>query len=474
LTIAGQDLERSWVGLVVHDAGVIVDANYALIRMFRTSAADVLGRGVLDFVVPEDREDIAAAIQMGLHREYEARGLRRDGSVFPIRVETLEIPDGEARLTRCVVMDLEERRAVERADRAREERYRRLVETASDIIFNTDSDGCFTYVNPAATKITGFSSVELIGMHYTDLIREDVRAEARAFYLRQVADQQPVSYYEFPITTADGTERWIGQNLSLLMDSDGGFTAQAVARDITGQREMDRLKDDFVSIVSHELRTPLTSMRAALGLLLTGQLGTLDPKGHRMLEIATQNVERLVRLVNDILDMQKMRSDHVHILKQPVDLNPILEETSSALRSMAESAGVRLSCVTTPGARVLADADRLHQAISNLISNAVKFSMPGTTVRVQSEEVGGEVLIRVSDQGSGIPRDKLLSIFEPFRQADSSDAREKGGTGLGLAIVKAIIEQHGGRVWAESEMGKGSTFTIALPGAPVVEEETTE
>lgn len=463
--IEGEASDPSWEGMAIHDGGSIVDANHAFIRMFRSSAAGVIGRGVLEFVAPEHREMIAAAIKDGPQRDYEALGVRMDGTVFRIRVQTVTDDGSDTTLTRCRVIDLEERKAVERAARAREERYRRLVETASDIIFNTDDQGCFTYVNPAATQITGFSSIELIGMHYTDLIREDVREEARLFYLKQLADLQPTSYYEFPIVAADGTERWIGQNLSLLVGTDGGFTAQAVARDITGQREMDRLKDDFVSIVSHELRTPLTSMRGALGLLLTGRLGTLDPQGHRMLEIATQNVERLVRLVNDILDLQKMRFSHLDLVEEPVDVAEMLEEVMVGLRPMAESAGVKLE-VNAATATVLGEPDRLHQALANLLSNAIKFSAAGSTVRIEADAAGDELTIRVTDQGSGIPRDKLVSIFEPFRQVDSSDARVKGGTGLGLAIVKTIVEQHGGRVWAESEVGKGSVFTIALPTPP--------
>jgi signal transduction histidine kinase len=228
---------------------------------------------------------------------------------------------------------------------------------------------------------------------------------------------------------------------------------------------MDRLKDDFVSIVSHELRTPLTSMRGALGLLLTGRLGTLDPQGQRMLEIATQNVERLVRLVNDILDLQKMRFSSVDLVKERVDIPVMLEEVMVGLRPMAEAAEVRLENHALPG-MVIGDSDRLHQAVANLLSNAIKFSRSGGAVRLEALTGEDGVTIRVADEGGGIPRDKLLSIFEPFRQVDSSDARVKGGTGLGLAIVKAIVEQHGGRVWAESEVGKGSVFSIFLPVQP--------
>jgi len=235
--------------------------------------------------------------------------------------------------------------------------------------------------------------------------------------------------------------------------------------DVSRYRRVERLKDEFVSVVSHELRTPLTSIRGALGLMAGGVTGPLSDKGQRMLDIAVANTDRLVRLINDILDIERMESGKTTLVRQAWDAPGLAAQAAAEMRAMAEEAGVGLS-VAARDCWVFVDQDRIVQTLTNLLSNAVKFSSPGGTVWLTAEPDGDQVRFAVRDEGRGIPADKLDAVFGRFQQVDSSDARQKGGSGLGLAICRGIVQQHGGRIWVESALGRGSTFAFTLPRAP--------
>jgi signal transduction histidine kinase/CheY-like chemotaxis protein len=238
--------------------------------------------------------------------------------------------------------------------------------------------------------------------------------------------------------------------------------AERMERTVTGLREVDRLKSEFVSVVSHELRTPLTSIRGSLGLLDSGAFGAMPDPATGMLKIAISNTDRLVRLINDILDLERIEAGVETLDLRPCSLGEVMEEAAAGIRHTFHEAGVDL-VVRPVNAPLVADPDRIVQAITNLLGNAVKFSGRGGRVELEGTIRPGEAVLRVIDHGRGIPRDKLGTIFSRFQQVDASDAREKGGTGLGLAIVATIAEKHGGRVEVESELGRGSTFSLVLP-----------
>jgi signal transduction histidine kinase/CheY-like chemotaxis protein len=244
----------------------------------------------------------------------------------------------------------------------------------------------------------------------------------------------------------------------------GAFNLMAdrMATTVTDLRALDRLKSEFVSVVSHELRTPLTSIRGSLGLLASGAMGELPPDGAQMLQIAVSNTDRLVRLINDILDLERIESGQEALDLRPVPLSELMLDAAGNVAGSAEGAEVSVE-VRPIAATIQADADRIVQALTNLLGNAVKFSEPGGRVLLEAELDGGDAVLRVRDEGRGIPADKLDSIFERFQQVDATDAREKGGTGLGLAIVRSVAERHGGRVEVTSEVGAGSCFSLHLP-----------
>jgi signal transduction histidine kinase len=191
-------------------------------------------------------------------------------------------------------------------------------------------------------------------------------------------------------------------------------------------------------------------------------IGSLSEKGRRMLEIAVNNTDRLVRLINDILDIERMQSGKVIMRRQLCNAAGLLTQAVEEMQSMADKAGITLTVAPQP-LPLWADPDRIMQTLTNLLSNAIKFSTTGSTVWVSMAQQGEEAVFTVRDQGRGIPANKLETVFERFQQVDSSDSRRKGGTGLGLAICRNIVRQHGGQIWAESRLGEGSTFSFTLP-----------
>jgi signal transduction histidine kinase len=230
------------------------------------------------------------------------------------------------------------------------------------------------------------------------------------------------------------------------------------------RKRLERLKDEFVSTVSHELRTPLTSIYASLGLLMGKTAGILPESARRLLEIAYTNSQRLVRLINDILDIEKLESGHVIFDLRRIEVRPLVEKTIEDMRGFAEGHNVRIRIDDSSAiAAVRADADRLAQVVTNLLSNAVKFSPPDTEVVVKIEKDSDFVRILVRDHGLGISTGFKSRVFERFAQADATSSRRKGGTGLGLSIVKQIVERLGGEVGFDDATGGGTTFHVGLP-----------
>ncbi|HAX74971.1 MAG TPA: hybrid sensor histidine kinase/response regulator [Cyanobacteria bacterium UBA11372] len=248
-------------------------------------------------------------------------------------------------------------------------------------------------------------------------------------------------------------------------------------REIEARKQAEEKKDELISIVSHELRTPLACIRTALELLSTGHYGVLEAKGHQFIDIALTNSDRLLRLLNDLLDLERIEAGIDLTCRENCNIADLMEQAADSLQAMAEQSEVTLSVSTMPVKRYV-NPDHIIQVLTNLLSNAIKFSNPGSTVWLTAElpetgdvEAGSNpqlqnLLIKVKDRGRGIPSDKLESIFGRFEQVYPSDSHQKGGSGLGLAICRSIIEQYGGRIWVESSLGGGSTFYFTLPDLP--------
>jgi DNA-binding response OmpR family regulator/nitrogen-specific signal transduction histidine kinase len=261
------------------------------------------------------------------------------------------------------------------------------------------------------------------------------------------------------------------------INSREGLLTLSVVVDITERKRHERLKNEFVATVSHELRTPLTSISGALGILASGAVGELSASAKRLLTIAHTNSERLARLINDILDIEKIEAGKLNFNLKPVSLRPLVEQVIEASRGFGDAYGVSIRFDSNSTEETaLVDADRLCQVVTNLLSNAVKFSPRQSVVTVKIEGLDSGARITVRDQGRGIPEDYKERVFEKFVQVDATDAREKGGTGLGLSIVKQIVERLGGRVGFQPAPGGGTIFHVDLPkwdpdrvGAPIQE-----
>ena len=270
----------------------------------------------------------------------------------------------------------------------------------------------------------------------------------------------------FAFLRAQRTTRELAEQLTQAREQHHQHTLQ-----LSHRSELDTLKDEFVSTVSHELRTPLTSIRGALGLLSSGVIGDVDPKALNLLRIAVTNTDRLIRLINDILDLERMESGRAPLQVRRCSLRDLAQQAIDTMTPMADANTVHLALEPSSIAHVAypeslffdGDSDRILQVLTNLLSNAIKFSPIASTIRIYTEATSDSILLKVVDEGRGIPSDKLDSIFDRFQQIEPSDARQKGGTGLGLAICRSIVQQHSGSIWAQRNLGPGTTLYVMLP-----------
>jgi PAS domain S-box-containing protein len=343
-----------------------------------------------------------------------------------------------------------------------------LLSSVADGICGMDRNGYVRFVNPAASRMLGARPASVIGKQIHQLVHGSAPPDQRCGEdcpLRGAMGQRRSLSGEGTIYRSNGTGFAAEYFLNPILD-EGRFSGSVLSfRDISQRYALDRMKDEFVSTVSHELRTPLTSIRGALGLLSSGMLGSINEKAANLLRIALTNSERLVRLINDILDLERTQSGREPLSFRPVQMHEVVRQAIDGVQLVAEAAGVMLIHDKTR-AEVTADADRLLQVLTNLLSNSVKFSPPNSAVSVMLRPGASGVTLSVIDQGRGIPADKLEAIFERFQQVDATDSRQKGGSGLGLAICRAIVSQHNGRIWAERNPVRGSTFRVYLPYQP--------
>jgi PAS domain S-box-containing protein len=415
-------------------------------------------------VHPEDQQPLYALLRQALVQqssyEHEFRFIRLDGSIRWIlcRGSFFPIAHGQGIKQVGIRMDTTDRKRIEQ----QLAHLAAIVESSVDAIISTTLDGIIMSWNKGAELIYGYTAEEVIGQKLTLLT---LGPDGQPLQTR-VSGHLPDKHLD-PRETMHRHKEGHLIDVSLTVsaienEQEDLLGISWISRDVSERRALDRMKNEFVSMVSHELRTPLTSIHGSLTALTTGKLGELSPKGQRLLQIAEQNTTRLIRLINDILDLDRLRSGKVSFSKVLCNCAEILQRACDSMQGMADQAGVTLS-LKTLSLSTWVDPDQLIQVITNVISNAIKFSPPDTTVWITADLSDSHFTIRIQDQGRGIPAHKLETIFERFQQVDASDSRLKGGSGLGLAICRSIMHQHGGRIWAESTLGEGSTFFIQLP-----------
>jgi PAS domain S-box-containing protein len=461
------------IGLAIHDRAFrFVRINQALAQLNGQPLEAHLNKTV-DEILPELAPTISAYLEHVLTTGQPILNLEI-ASAVPSQPEVIRhwllsyfpvlLAENRVEAVGVIVIEISDRKKAE----ATQARLAAIVESSEDAIISKNLDGIVLSWNASAERLFGYSTGEMIGRSIIQIIPDDL-LEEEAQFLHHIRQGNSIEHYETLRRRKDGTLIDVSLTLSPLRDARGDIIgASKIARDVTKQRQLDRMKSEFISLVSHELRTPLTAIRGSLGLLLRGVYDQKPEKKHRMIEIATQQSDRLIRLVNDILDLQRLESGSVQLVMQTCDAAILIQQSIDTMAANADERQIRLISLASH-LLIFASADAIIQTLTNLLSNAIKFSEPNSTIWLNVQQTTGEpgsipvALFSIKDQGRGIPADKLESIFERFQQVDASDAREKGGTGLGLAICRKIVEQHHGQIWVESVLGEGSTFYFTLP-----------
>jgi PAS domain S-box-containing protein len=341
-----------------------------------------------------------------------------------------------------------------------------FAERSPIAVFEFDPQGHILNMNPAAETLFGYSSKELVGRVGSDsLFPDDATGSLGERWRELIRSREPVIGLRLQNTRRDGAEVTCEWSLTPLVNAENRVISVIVqGRDITQQLEAERMKQEFTSTLSHELRTPLTSIIGSLQLINSGVLGDIDKDVLELTTIAERNGQRLLDLINDILDIEKIASGKLSLFAEPLQLGELLTEAVALNRAFADRFKVQLVVAgELPPVSVNGDRKRLLQIMTNLLSNAAKFSPEGGTVEVSLQVTHGVSRVEVGDRGPGIPEDFRNRIFGRFAQADMSYTRQKGGTGLGLSICKRLIEMMDGHIGFENRAGGGTTFWFELP-----------
>lgn len=465
--------------------------NQAARKIFHCDPEAMLGQSLTDFMPPQELAQVQPLFERVLKGisalQHEMRVLSREGNTCCLLCNTVPLHDetGEIVGITSTASDITERKQAEAAL----VQLAAIVESSGDAIIGLDLNQHITSWNLGAAIIYGYRAEEVIGRSITALLWPPEKQTHNWVTLATHTH----TYRQAQHYRKDGQRIDVFVTLSPIKDATGAIVGYSlIAKDISDRAAIERMKDEFISIVSHELRTPLTSIRASLGLLLTNKLGTLDDKGYRMLEIAVTNSDRLIRLVSNILDLERLESRQISLALTVQDFGELMLQAVESVQLMADKAEIELLVVPL-SIQVKVDGDRILQVLTNLLSNAIKFSEAGSSVSLMAQvqflsqpqlpaappfapeaptlppdtlrqsPFAPYLRVQVRDQGRGIPPDMIQAIFDRFQQVDASDSRQKSGFGLGLAICRSIIQQHGGTIWAENNPDRGCTFSFTLP-----------
>ncbi len=448
-------------------------------------AEALVGRNVRELTDEAGSADFQACLQT-LETEEEWQGalpLRRSDGVYrriAFRCRRMQLP-GEQSFVLNHGMDVTEQHEAEEALHMATRQRELILEAVGDGIYGIDLEGRLTFINEAGANALGYTASDLVGQDFHELIHHSHSegtpySKSTSPILQAMRRCEPIRMRDEVFWQKDGRAIPVEYSANPLMD-EGSISGMVVAfRDVSERRRLEGMKDEFISTVSHELRTPLTSLRASLGLIASGSLDKRPEKQRQMVEMAIGNCDRLIRLVNDILDFEGVERGRLQLRREPVEPLTLLRRAADVAHTAATDAHIDFK-IESSAPPVYADEERVLQVLNELVGNALKFSGPNTTIRLLAMPAGtneagvNEAGFVIEDQGRGIAKEKLHRIFERFQQGDASDSRALGGTGLGLALCRSIVEQHGGKIWAESEEGKGSRFLFTLPAADAIDRQ---
>jgi len=471
--------------------GCFVQINDTELNWLGYQRSELLGQPFVTLLTAESQAKFQTQftqfVEQGQLKNLELEIICKDGSMLPVNLNSTAIRNasGSFIMSRASLFDLSDLKQAESALRISEATFRSLSEFAPIGIFMTNAAGQIIYSNAQIQAMSGYPLAESLGYGWTQFIHPDDLRWILEQWQSDQAVQGNSTYDDVRYLHQDGTIRYSSVRTAPILDATGARVAYVgTIEDITESRVVAQMKTEFVSIVSHELRTPLTAIRGSLGMLAGGVYDQKPEKGRRMVQVAAEQTDRLVRLINDILDFQRLDSGKMPLVMQSCEAESLLQQAVEAMRPSAEEQQLHL-CLTAQPIQIWAHPDSIVQTLTNLISNAIKFSSPGKTIHLAVEidavaarfphpgsdgsdgshaaNLAEFARFTVRDHGRGIPPESLEKVFEQFQQVDASDSRLKGGTGLGLAICRKIVEQHGGKIWVESVLGEGSLFGFTVP-----------
>ena len=351
-----------------------------------------------------------------------------------------------------------------------EGRWRNLLEEVHLVVIGLDIDGKVNYANPFFLRLTGYSAEEVLEKYwFVDFIPDNEREHTYQYFQTFIDDREiPLRYQNAILTRSGSTRMIVWHNVTLRDRANRIVGTMSIGEDITDRLVVDQMKGEFVSVVSHELRTPLTAIHGSLNLITSGLIASDSLKGQELLQVAAESSQKLVSLVNDVLELERLESGKAQLNRGKVASQTLTSQVARTFKVAADNKEIVLE-ICDPGLALMADGDRLMQVLTNLLDNAIKFSPKNASIQLSVERQHSSntreplALFRVRDEGRGIPSEDLSEIFERFTQVNYADSREMGGTGLGLAICHNIIHQHGGEIWVESRLGEGSCFSFTVP-----------
>ncbi|MBI1272177.1 PAS domain S-box protein [bacterium] len=445
--------------------------NPAFARILGYDPEFLKGRKIVTVIAEESRGEVLGRLDgissNSTDEQFESLLVKKDGSRIIVSWNVHYSPSDDSFY--CVLHDITARKVQEDLTKANEERIRMLIENMPVGVLSFDEDGSIESVNPRAAELFGLTAGELLLKPVTSILRESAQGGEQPALVDLIARQSVEAFELFALT---GSGVAIPVESSLTRFAVGPLIRYLITVvDISDRKEAEQMKRDFVAMVSHDLRTPLTSVRGYLEMLEQGMYGDLNDVGQSRRELACRNVDRLLLLVRDLLDIEKLESGVLELDSKEESLAEVVGKAIDSVAQFAEDSGVSI-LTEIEDMTISLDRERILQVLVNLLSNAIKFSDAGSPVIVKTEKVVEEVQasavptkwmeLSVSDKGPGIREEEREVVFERFKQVGSG-AQKKKGSGLGLAIAKKIVEQHRGQIGVDSEPGKGSTFWIRLP-----------
>jgi PAS domain S-box-containing protein len=472
-------LEAALDAIVTLDnQGKVLHFNPAAERLFGYPLQQALGLDISDLIAPpagygmgdqEFQHYFTKTRGPVLAQRLEMLACHAGGGTLPVELTLVRLATEEPCIYSAYVRDMSEQKRAEAAVRESEERYRDLIQNANDIIYTHDLSGRLTSWNRAGEQITGYRVDEIQGMNIAGLVAPDHLERARRMIARKVVEGGRTAY-ELDIFTKDGRRLTVEISSRLARQPGKAPHVQGMARDVTERKraeqalkDADRKKDEFLAMLAHELRNPLAPIRNALQVL---KLADDDPAMVReMREMMERQLQQMVRLVDDLFDVSRITRGTFELRKERVDLAAVAATALETSRPLLEAAK-HVMTVTLPTRPIFVEGDkiRLSQVVANLLNNSAKYTPQGGQIGLVVETEDGRAVVRVRDNGIGIPVEMLSRVFEMFTQVDRSVQVSQGGLGIGLTLVRNLVEMHDGSVEAHSEgVGKGSEFMVRLP-----------